>query len=938
MKIFKKTVALMLFCGSFVAGFAQQMPPIPTDPNVRIGKLENGLTYYIRHNALPEKQADFYIAQKVGSILEEDNQRGLAHFLEHMCFNGTTNFPDNLLREYLESIGVKFGANLNAYTSVDETVYNISNVPVIRDGIVDSCLLILHDWANDLTLDPKEIDKERGVIHEEWRSRTGAMMRMYEKTFPIMFKDSKYAYRLPIGIMEVVDNFPYQVLRDYYEKWYRPDQQGIVVVGDIDVDKIEAKIKRIFSSIEMPKNAAERVYFPVPDNDEPLITIAKDREQQVPIIYMFHKHEAFPKDQKGNIGYLAYSYMTSMIDQMLNNRLSELVQKPNPPFIQGFAGDDDFLVAKTKAAFTGIAVAREDGIIEATEALVREIERARQFGFTAGEYSRAKSDYLRALESNYNERNKTKSSSYVKKYVRHFIDNEPIPGIENEYAIMNQLAPNIPLEAINQTVKQLIGEKNIVLGVFCPDKESLKYPTEAELKATLDKVRAEKIEAYVDKVSNEPLMKEKPQAGKVVKAEVGQFDSKILTLSNGVKVILKPTDFKADEIKMRAFSPGGTSLFKDEDVLQFNLMNQVVTLGGLGNFNSLDLDKVLAGKMASVVPQVWTLSEGLNGSCSPKDLETMLQLTYLRFTAPRQDQDAFASFIARNKAAMANMDADPNTVFSDSINVALYNHNPRVLSLKPDMLDKVDYDKIINLYKDRFAEAGDFTFIFVGNIDEKTATPLIEQYLGSLPTIGRKENYRDNHVDIRKGQYSNDFVRKMETAKSTVLMVAHGKVAYSHKNVLMMNIMGQLLDILYTQTVREEAGGTYGVSCYGSVTNMPKEEGSFQITFETDPAKRPEMVKLIHEGIDQFIKEGPKAEDLSKVKEYMLKTHQQNLKENKYWSNALYNYYWSNIDINSKYTETLNSITVKDLKKYAKAFFGQKNMIEVSMNAPTEQK
>ena len=554
MKLFKRTVAFVLLCGGFLTSFAQQMPPIPIDSQVRIGKLENGLTYYIRHNALPEKQADFYIAQKVGSILEEDSQRGLAHFLEHMCFNGTTNFPGNALREYLESIGVKFGQNLNAYTSVDETVYNISNVPVIRDGIVDSCLLILHDWANDLTLDPKEIDKERGVIHEEWRSRTGAMMRMYEKTFPIMFKDSKYAYRLPIGIMEVVDNFPYKDLRDYYEKWYRPDQQGIIVVGDINVDQIEAKIKKIFSPIEMPKNAAVREYFPVPDNDEPLITVAKDREQQVPIIYLFHKHEAYPKELKGNLDYMVMNYITYMTSQMLINRLNELVQKPNPPFIQGMVGDQDFLVAKTKSAFTGIAVAKEDGIIGATEALVREIERARQFGFTAGEYSRAKADYLRALESSYNERNKTRSESYVQEYVRHFIDNEPIPGIEYEFNMMNKLVPNLPLEAINQSVKQLIGEKNIVLGVFCPDKDNMKYPTEGELKACLDKVKAEKLEAYVDKVSNEPLMKVKPQPGKLVKSEEGMFGSTILTFSNGVRVILKPTDYKADGRHMAGLS------------------------------------------------------------------------------------------------------------------------------------------------------------------------------------------------------------------------------------------------------------------------------------------------------------------------------------------------------------------------------------------------
>ena len=493
MNLWKRSAAMIVFIGGMASAFAQQMPPVPVDPNVRIGKLENGLTYYIRHNALPEKQADFYIAQKVGSILEEDNQRGLAHFLEHMCFNGTTNYPGNLLREYLETIGVKFGANLNAYTSIDETVYNISNVPVARETVVDSCLLILHDWANDLTLDNEEIDKERKVIHEEWRTRTGAMMRMYEKVFPIIYKDSKYAYRLPIGTMEVVDNFPYQALKDYYEKWYRPDQQGIIVVGDIDVDKVEEKIKKMFSPIEMPENAAERVYYPVADNDEPIIALAKDKEQQVPIIYLFHKHDVVPNDQKNNMGYLAMNYMFSMIGNMLNARLDELTQKPQPPFIQAFAEDGNYLVAKTKGAFIGVAVAKEDGILTSTEALMTEIERVRQFGFTASEYARAKADYLRALESAYNEKDKMRNSQYVQEYVRNFIDNEPIPGIENEYAIMNQIVPSIPVEAINQVVKQIIGEKNMVLSVFCPDKEGMKYPTDAELKGVIDKVRYSKI-------------------------------------------------------------------------------------------------------------------------------------------------------------------------------------------------------------------------------------------------------------------------------------------------------------------------------------------------------------------------------------------------------------------------------------------------------------
>ena len=936
MNLFRKSAAMIIFIGGFASAFAQQMPPVPTDPNVRIGKLDNGLTYYIRHNELPENQADFYIAQKVGSILEEDNQRGLAHFLEHMCFNGTTNYPGNLLREYLETIGVKFGANLNAFTSIDETVYYISFVPVIRDGVVASCLLILHDWANDLTLDHEEIDKERKVIHEEWRTRTGAMMRMYEKVFPVLYKDSKYAYRLPIGTMEVVDNFPYQALKDYYEKWYRPDLQGIIVVGDINVDSVENKIKKMFSPIEMPENPAERVYFPVADNDEPLIAVAKDKEQQVPIIYLFHKHEAVPDDQKGNVGYLVMNYMTSMIGSMINARLDELTQTPQPPFIQAFAEDGNYLISKTKGAFTGLAVAKEDGILSATEAIMREIERVRQYGFTASEYARAKADYLRSLESAYNERDKMKNHQYVNEYVRHFLDNEPIPGIENEYALMNQIVPNIPVEAINQLVKQLIGEKNITLGVFCPEKEGMKYPTEAELKGIIDKVKSEKLEAYVDKVSDEPLMKEIPAGGKVVKTEDGAFGSKVLTLSNGVRVVLKKTDFKADEVRMQAFSAGGNSMFNDEDAIQFTLMNQVVSLGGLGNFSAVDLDKVLAGKKASASSFVNSITEGLSGSCSPKDMETMLQLAYLRFTAPRMDNDAYTSFISRNKAALANAAADPNTALSDTLNVALYNNHPRAVNVKAETLDKVDYNKVMELYKDRFADASDFTFIFVGNIDEAVAVPLIEKYLGSLPSLNRNEKFRNVSPEIRKGEYENNFVREMETAKSTVLMVASGKCEYTQKNVILMSMLGQLLDILYTQTVREEAGGTYGVSCGGSLSKYPVEKGVFQIFFDTDPERRAQMVELIDKGINDFIAQGPKAEDLSKVKEYMLKTYQQNQKENSYWMGVLNTKLWEGVDMNTGYEDTVNGITIDDLKKFAADFFGQKNMIEVSMSSPAK--
>jgi len=933
--LLKKLFTALLVLGSAALASAQQqpqMPPIPTDPKVRIGKLENGLTYYIRHNELPEDRADFYIAQKVGSILEEENQRGLAHFLEHMCFNGTTNFPGKALINYLETIGVRFGENLNAYTSIDETVYNIANVPVIRDGIVDSCLLILHDWANDLTLDPKEIDNERGVIHEEWRTGQGAMMRMYEQALPKAFEGSKYGHRLPIGTIEVIDNFPYQALRDYYEKWYRPDQQGIVVVGDVDVDKVEAKIKEIFSPIEMPANAAERVYEKVPDNKEPIITIAKDKEQPSTMIYIWHKHPATPNEAKGNIGYLVQNYIFSMIAKMLNARLDELRQNANPPYIMAVTEDTDFLLAKTTQAFAGIAVSKEDGIPTAISALVREIERARKFGFTASEYARAKADYLRALESAYNEREKVRNGQYVQEYIRHFIDNEPIPGIEMEYTLMNQLAPNIPVEAINSILPQLITGENIVINIFGPDKEGMVYPTEAEILDVLNKTKAEEITAYVDKVSDEPLMKETPKAGKIVKTEEGAFGSTVLTLSNGVRVVVKNTDFKADEIRMSAFSPGGTSIFGTGEALQVKMLNSVAGLGGLGNFSNVDLEKVLAGKKASISASVNGLTERVNGSCSPKDFETLMQLVYLTFTAPRMDDAAFESFKQRTKASLANQEADPSIALVDTLNKEMYGNHPMAMRVKAEMIDQIDYNRIMEMYKDRFKEAGDFTFLFVGNINLEEAKPLIETYLGGLPTINRKENFKDIKLDIQKGARKNLFEKQMETPKATVLNIISGNCPFNLKNSLLMTMLSQIMDMVYTETIREKEGASYGVGTVGQI-NYPKEEAIFQIYFDTDPAKREKMEQLVMAELQKVAQEGPRPEHLAKVKEFLLKKHVENAKENSYWLGQLDSYYWNNTDMNTDYEKLVNEMTVEDVKNFIKTLLDQGNIIEVTMTA-----
>ena len=935
MKSIKKIVAsFALLCIALVSMAQQpQMPPIPTDPNVRIGKLENGLTYYIRHNELPENRADFYIAQKVGSILEEDNQRGLAHFLEHMCFNGTTNFPGKAMINWLETIGVRFGENLNAYTSIDETVYNIDNVPVIRDGIVDSCLLILHDWANDLTLAEAEIDNERGVIHEEWRTGQGAMMRMYEQALPKAFEGSKYGHRLPIGTIEVIDNFPYKALRDYYEAWYRPDQQGIVVVGDVDVDKVEAKIKEIFSPIKMPANAPERKYESVPDNKEPIVTIAKDKEQPSTMIYIWHKHPATPNEAKGNIGYLVQNYMFYMIESMLNARLEELRQNAEPPFIDAGSGTSNFLLAKTTKAFAGIAYSKEDGIPTALASLVREIERARKFGFTSSEYARAKADYLRALESAYNERDKMKNNEYVQEYVRHFIDNEPIPGIENEYAIMNQLAPNIPVEAINQILPQLISDENIVINIFGPDKESMIYPTEAEILKILKDTKAEEINAYVDKVSDEPLMKETPKAGKIVKTEEGPFGSTTLTLSNGVRVVVKNTNFKVDEIRMAAFSPGGTSLFGTNEVLQVQMLNSVAGLGGLGNFSNVDLEKVLAGKKVGISASVNGLTERLNGHCSPKDLETLMQLVYLSFTAPRMDETAFESFKQRMKASLVNQEANPMTAFSDTLQKEMYGNHPMAVRVKSEMIDQIDYNRIMEMYKDRFKEAGDFTFLFVGNINLEEAKPLIETYLGGLPTINRKENFKDIEMNIQKGVHKNVFEKQLEVPKATVISIISGECELSPKNSLLMTMLSQTMDMVYIETIREKEGASYGVSTAGQMNMYPKSEAIFQIYFDTDPAKREKMEQIVMSELQKVAQEGPRPEHLAKVKEFLLKKHLENMKENGYWLNQLNEYYFCNIDFNTNYEKLVNEITVEDVKNFTKALLDQGNIIEVTMTA-----
>ena len=926
-------LAVALLCNCFTGAMAQELPPLPNDPNVRIGKLENGLTYYIRHNELPAERADFYIAQKVGSIQEEPNQLGLAHFLEHMCFNGTTHFPGDALKQYLERIGVKFGENLNAYTSVEETVYNICNVPVSTAGAIDSCLLILHDWSNDLTLDPKEIDKERGVINEEWRMRMSAGQRMLEKALPVLFAGTKYATCFPIGTMDVVMNFPYQALRDYYEKWYRPDLQGLIIVGDIDVDAVEAKIKQMFADIPAPgPNAAKREYYTIPNNAEPIVYIGKDKEQPYVQVNVMCKHDVTPDSMKNNVGYMAELYAKSVISTMLNARLNELTQQANPPFIGAAAYDGSILgVTKTKAAFSGIAICQENNIKEGFTTVLREMERALRFGFTESEYVRARSELLRNIESQYNERNKRRNNQYVNEYVRLFLDNEPAPGIEVEYNLYNKLAPNIPVEFINQLIPQLMKEDNRLVVLMAPEKEGLTLPTEADIKAWMKEVAAEKLEPYVDTASNEPLMKEVPTGGQLASETHDEtMGTTTLTLSNGIKVILKETNFKDDQILMRGISMGGSSLFPDSEIVNINGLD-AVSVGGLGNFSAIDLEKVLAGKRASVSYGISGNTEDVWGSCSPKDFETLMQLTYLTFTAPRRDDEAFASYKNRLKASLQNQEMDPMTAYSDSITQALYMGHPRMQRIKADMIDQMNYDRILSMYADRYKDAGDFTFIFVGNVDVETLKPLIVTYLGALPSAGRKETFKDNHTDIRKGKYQNVFNRQQETPKASNFVCYTGQCDYTLRNTLLMDMLSQVLDLIYTEKVREDEGGAYSVYAGGNLNKYPTPKAGLQIIFETAPEKRERMMQIVFDELDNLVKNGPKQADVDKTREFMLKKHAEDLKENNYWLHVLTEQVYTGINMVQGFEETVASITADDIRQFAADLLKQGNEIEVSM-------
>ncbi len=918
--------------------------PLEQDASFLTGKLENGLTYYIRHNAKEPGIADFYIAQRVGSILEEPRQRGLAHFLEHMAFNGTTNFRGDGkspgIVPWCESVGVKFGANLNAYTSVDQTVYNISAVPVRRKAVLDSALLILHDWSHNLLLTDKEIDKERGVIHEEWRTRRAgkATQRMMERVLPVVYRGTKYEDCLPIGSMDIVDNFPYKDLRDYYKKWYRPDLQAVIVVGDIDPAEVEAKIKRLFGSIPRPKHAAERVYYPVTDNSRMIVATDRDSEQPIMLANLYMKHDVVPDGEKSNVGYLRDNYIESLIISMLNARLQEVQQQAVPPFLSATAHAGRFLVSRTKDAFWLSFGCRQENVKGSFDAVIAESERARRYGFTEGELQRAQDRQLKVAERQYAERNDRRNRYFVNKALQHFLSAEPVVTETLQLELIRQFNRTVTPEQVNRAAKRLISDKNQVLVVYAPDKPEFKLPLNDTLEQYVLNAQAATYAPYSDPQLAGELIPRLPQPGTIVGEQAGAYGTKVLELSNGTTVYIKPTDFSKDQITMRLWGEGGTSRYPDSDAPNFPFVASAITDAGVGTFDKNTLRKMLSSKIAGVTPSISDDTQQLSGKSSVKDLKTMLELTYLYFTHPRRDTVAFNGAIDRMRSFLTNREANPQVSYNDSLVAILYGNHPRMQPTKRETLDRVSYDRVWQIYRESFADASKFTMLLVGNVDIDSLRPLLCQYVATLPssknnTATAEPTSRKKYPtpDVRNTDETHLFKKRMNTPSALVNIFYTFEEPYTPKSDLALDVLQRVLQTAYTDSVREEKGGTYGVSVGYALEKDNRPTAMLRISFRTDPAKYETLIPIVYRQVAHIADRGPNPVSMDKAKKYLLKTYGQNIIDNGYWDYVIYHWLQDGIDFHTGYEQLVRNLTAGDVQQMAKDLLGSHRRIEVTM-------
>lgn len=936
MKHFLTIVALFFACNIYA-----QQGKIDNDNTIRKGILPNGMTYYIRHNAQTKGVADFYIAQKVGSILEEKRQRGLAHFLEHMAFNGTKHFPGNTLQPgivaWCESVGIKFGANLNAYTSVDQTVYNISAAPVTREGVIDSCLLILNDWSHELLLTDKEIDKERGVIEEEWRTRRSgmAMQRLSEQAMPVIYAGTKYSDCMPIGNIDIVRTFPYNDLRDYYSKWYRPDLQAIIVVGDINEDKIEEKIKKLFAKIPLPQNPAHRIYYPIGNNEKMILYTATDKEQPTVNFTLYMKRDVTPKQERNTIQNYADDYKTNILRMAINDRLEELSRTKNAPFISASVRSGNFFLASTKDAFELSGVLKEGKALEAIQLLVGEVERARANGITIDELKRGKAEMLSYAENDYNDRSNRRNGEFVEQCVQNFLEETPIIEPEKELEIVRKLDKTVTIDDVNALAKTIITNQNQVVTMFGPDKNTFKMPTNSSIENAILKAQKQHYTPYkTQNTLTERLITKLPKPGSIISERTYKYGYTEFTLSNGLKVYVRPTNFEPDEVNLKLFSLGGKNIYPDSEMPNLTYLMAGATIGGVAQYNDLTLEKMLAGKTATVTPFIDNDTRGMAGTSNVKDTKTLLELVYLYFTQPRKDPQAFKNLMEQQQEFLTNAHVNPMLAYNDTLHKVAYATN-RMESMNKEQLKRVNYNRIMHIYKELFANAANFKLILTGNININKLKPLLCQYIATLPSNNTKETIGTYEPKLVDGKKTYIFHKKQTTPTAITTIVIKGKMEYNNRNELLMDAIGQLLRIVYTEKVREDKGGTYSVQASGNLQHHPNDEALLRIAFQTDPQKYNDLIPIVYKELEKMATEGPSQQDLDKVKAYELKVYNQVLRMNNYWEYVLYTDLYNGIDVDTDFRYIVENMTCDDIRTTLRNLLNQNNCIEVTMTQPT---
>jgi zinc protease len=927
----KITFLVVLWLASVIGINAQTdlSKPIPVDPNVKIGKLENGLVYYIRHNKMPENRMEMRLVVNAGSILEDEDQQGLAHFAEHMAFNGTANFTKSALVNFLERSGVRFGPDLNAYTSFDETVYMLQ-LPTDRQGLVDSGFMVLEDWAHQISFEGEEIDKERGVIREEWRLGLGADDRMLKQYFPVALNGSQYAHRLPIGTLGVIDTASYETLRRFYNDWYRPDLQAVIVVGDIDVALVEKKIHQHFSHIQNPNDARERAVYSVPENKEPLVAIAKDKEATGTSLMISYKHAKMPvvtlEDYRMQI-------MQSIYSRMIINRLQELNRKPESPFINAFTFYGNFMV-RSVDAYSSRAAVKENQIESAIATLVTENERVRQHGFTQPEFERQKTEVISRLERQLKEQDKTNSAGFVREYTNHFLNKAPIPSVESQLNLTNELLQMIELKDINALASKWITDENMVIVITAPDREGLNIPEKETVLRIIAETKSAKTEAYVESFKDEPLLDKELKGSKFISqntiAAVGVEEH---MLANGIKVIIKPTDFKNDEILLTAFGPGGTSIFDDEMAFAASNIARSISVSGIGKFNIVDLGKKLTGQIVSVQPFVEDVRQGFRGSASPKDFETMLQLIYLYFDGARRDPEAFEAF----KSQMANqfrfMKSNPQMVFADTLSkLASGNSKRAVLIPSEENMATLKAEVIYDMYDKLFASAKDYTFILTGNIDHAVVLPLLEKYLGSLPTEKESATWIDRTTKFPEG-ITDAKVHAGTEYKSLVAILFRTDFSWTENDRMETSMLSRAFNIKLRENMREEMGGVYGVGARLNTRQFPSAKLDLTINWGTNPGLVDTLSKIVFYEMQKMIDEGPTADDFAKVKETVIRERETNDKQNNFWNSYLdFNYFNKTEMLNFEdFRKKVEAVTIEDLKRSAQKYFTPDHYIRVAL-------